>query len=161
MATPSPGVKTAVKTTTGGFNSATIYSGSATPALTAAPGAVAVGSDVLLFSGTGRLDTVLVHQHTAAFVSGLLPVVFYDAHAPVAGGPIYASGHKLLAYIPFIQNITTASFFGTSGVVPNYAITWGTPVQVGAPFFSGLCCASIRSGQPGFTVTWTAEKLSQ
>lgn len=156
MATPPPGVNTAVKQTTGGFNSATIYSGSAAPGLTCAPGAVAVGTDVLFSSGAGRLDTVLVHQHVAVFVSSALPVVFYDAHIPVANGPSYASGHRLLTFTPgFVVGSGTINA-SASGNAVNFPVTWGTPVQLGIPFVSGLC-ANCKSGVPGFTVTWTTE----
>ena len=155
MPTPPAGARTAVKQTTGGFYSASIFSGALAPGLGGAPGSVAVGPDVLLYSGAGRLDTVLVHQNTAS--SGYrLPIVFYDASAPVSGGPVPTSGHRVIAFSPAFISTSGGVYGATSGSAVGYPITWGMPVQIGAPFLSGLCFNS-RSGQPGVTVSWTPE----
>jgi hypothetical protein len=160
MPTPTtPGIKNAVKTTTGGFNSACFYSGAVAPSVVGAPGAFATGSDVMLFSGAGRLDELLLHQHTAQ--SGLcLPIVFYDAHAPVSGGPIPASGHKLVAFTQAFVNLVSGqvSISGSAAVIPGG--TFGVTIPIAQPFQSGLCFNS-RSGQCGVTVTWTPELANQ
>lgn len=132
--------------TTGGFQTATIYSGQVAPSLTSAPGAVAVGSDVLLYSGAGRLNSVTT---TASYftLSGVV-INLYDAAAPVSGGPIAASGHKVLAVV--ISPHTTAA---SGALVPA-----GQVYSFSQPFTSGLCVNS-RSGQMGVTVTWTPEQI--
>lgn len=125
--------------TDGGFQTATIYSGIiAGPGLTAAPGAVAAGSDVLLFSGAGRLNQISF----ALPVSGV-PIQLYDAAAPVSGGPIYTSGHKLLATTP-------GPLSGRDSVLTQVGM------QPNMPFQSGLC-VSTRSGMPATTFVWTPE----
>lgn len=153
MPLPPTGSVKPQKNTWGGFQSATFYSGAVVPGLTGAPGAVATGSDVLVFSGAGRLDTVLVHQHTG-HSGALLPIVFYDAATAVSGGPIYTSGHKLVAFAPLLVNLLSGAL-PVSGQNSAYAPP-GLPQQVSWPFLSGLCFNS-RSGQPGFSVAWTAE----
>ena len=42
----------------GGERCVSFYSGAVAPGLTAAPGSVAVGSDVLVYSGAGRLNSI-------------------------------------------------------------------------------------------------------
>ena len=142
----------------GGDRAATFYSGAVAPGLTAAPGAVAVGSDVLIFSGAGRLKTILQHQ---VLQSGG-EVVFYDAGAPVSGGPIYASGHKIVGRIePTWSLAATAATVPASGVGAGFFLTnQKSLLQVmDLPFQSGLCFNS-RSGQPGFSVSWIPETNS-
>lgn len=128
--------------TEGGVRAAAIYSGQVAPALTGAGGAVAAGSDVLLFSGNGRLNTLIPHA-TFLSLSGVA-VNFYDAAAPVSGGPIAASGHLPLGSLP--------AAFGVSGQL----VAAGTPLHLNVPFSGGLCVNS-RSGQVGFTAVWTPE----
>lgn len=130
-----------VQMTTGGGIAATFYSGMAAPALTGAYGAVAVGSDVLIFSGAGRLKDILTIG-TILSLSGV-QTTFYDAGAPVSGGPIPASGHRIIGVLP--------AAFGVSGQVLGPG-----PFGYDIPFNSGLCFNS-RSGQLGFTVTYTPE----
>ena len=126
--------------TQGGVQTASIPSGIIAGAgLTAAPGAVNNGSDTMFFSGAGRLNKII----PAVALSGTA-VVFYDGTGPLSGGPIYASGHKYLGVLP------ANTFNG------NVALQGPLPIEVGAPFFSGLC-AGVRSGCAGFTVTWTPE----
>ena len=156
MPTSAPnnqGLRTAAKTTVGGFQTATIFSGlqsgtGAAPFFTAAPGAFNVAADVMFFSGAGRLDTVSVNTPTT---SGT-PLVFYDASAPISGGPAAASGHKFLCSIPLFPA------GAASGVAPS--VQPGTPITIGIPFQSGLCCRTT-SGQPTFTVCWTPETAGQ
>ncbi len=136
-----------VLTVQGGFKTAAIFSGAVAPALTSAPGAVAVGSDVLFQSGQGRLWAVIPHQSYLA-MSGVL-AQFYDAAAPVSGGPIPASGHIPLG--------AAAAAYGVSGQLTPAGIPFSFPG--GIPFQSGLCYNS-RSGQPGVTVIWSREDLA-
>jgi len=134
----NPGLQ---ETLRGGTRSATIFSGIIAGAgLTAAPGAVNVGSDTLLFSGAGWLNSIIPHVS----ISGI-PVLFYDAGAAVSGGPIHASGHKVVGTL--IGNL-----IGTWGLLGGGPL----PIPVNAPFSSGLC-AAVRSGCAGFTVTWTPD----
>lgn len=150
----TPGMKTAQKNTQGGFNTASIFSGQVAPSLLSCPGAVAVGADALLFSGAGRLDLAFFHQTSA---SGL-PIIFYDAAAPVSGGPIPASGHKIVGILPGTQSYAAVSS-GQQAPSLNLPIA-GTPVLIQVAFQSGLCVNS-RSGQNGFTVCWTPEAPNQ
>ena len=130
--------------TQGGYRTAAIYSGANAPGLTAATGAVAVGSDVLLWSGPGRLDSVVLHT----LVQSGVAINFYDAVAAVSGGPIYASGHVPLANVP--GTVLPPLGSGLFAAVAPTAFFFGTP------FFNGLCVNS-RSGQVGFTATFSNE----
>lgn len=143
--------RVAAKTTVGGFKSASFYSGAVAPSVLSAPNAFAVGSDVMLQSGAGRLDLIMAH---ASIQSGL-GVTFYDAAAPVSGGPIPASGHRVVGILP--PQFNTAVVLA-SGSADTGSPSAGVPIPVGMVFFSGLCC-NLKSGQPGFTANWTSEDL--
>lgn len=153
---PNPtGIKNAQKNTWGGFNTATQYSGAVAPSTTLG-GALITGSDVMLASGGGRLDQATIFP---PFSSGLqLHVIFYDAAAPVSGGPIAASGHRVLGYLPDVVSLVSgqAPVSGNVGATSLFDVLTGVPRQFATPFQSGLCYNS-RSGQPGFTVSWTPE----
>lgn len=130
---------------TGGSQAAAIYSGANAPGLGGATNAVAVGSDVLFHSGAGRLATISLHRvNTADAVN----ITFYDAVAPVSGGPLASSGHIHLGTIPATLAISPAS---GQLMVPSVQI------PIGMPFRQGLCVNS-RSGQPGFTITFSPDK---
>lgn len=135
-----------IQYTAGGTRAAAIYSGQVAPGLTAAPGAAAVGSDVILHSGPGRLVGAIPHQ-TYLTLSGHVSLKLYDG-LPVSGGPLYASGHVLLA------DLGVAG--GVSGAV-SYA---GQMIPLDVPFNSGLSLNS-RSGQIGYTFVWVPEKRVQ
>ena len=139
-------IKHLIEQSIGGLKSAAIFSGQVAPALTAASGAVAVGSDVLFQSGPGRLWAIIPHGPGVLALSGV-GANFYDAPAPVSGGPIPASGHIPLGGIP--------GPFGASGLLtsPNNPIAY----PGGVPFKQGLCYNS-RSGQVGVTVVWSREE---
>jgi hypothetical protein len=124
-----------------GTYTAAIYSGAVAPSVKSAITSVAVGSDVLLQSGPGRLVALVPHA-TYLTLSGV-QFNAYDAGAPVSGGPIAASGHIPLGGL--------AAAAGVSGQV---ALA-GVPVVLNIPFNSGLVVNS-RSGQPGVTVVWTS-----
>jgi hypothetical protein len=126
--------------TFGGLNTTCIYSGAVAPTVISTPGTVATGSDVLLFSGPGRFDGGFVHQN---LTSGQA-IFFYDGAAAVSGGPIAASGHIVLGVLnPAVSLISGAYNADRGGLIP-----------FGTQFNSGLCVAS-KSGQPGFTASWT------
>lgn len=129
--------------TQGGGRAASIYSGAVAPNLTAAPGSVATGPDVLFYSGGGRLKDVLLH--TTQLSNSGVPIFFYDAGVTSSGGPFNSSGHKVIAVV----NAPTGA--GVSG-----SLTSAGMVSFDIPFQSGLCAAT-KSGQVGFTVTWIPE----
>lgn len=131
----------------GGFKTAAIYSGQVAPGLNAAPGAVAVGSDVLLQSGGGRLWKVIIHQAVLTLSGVNMPI--YDGAAAVSGGPLYTSGHILLSALG-----------GPGGASGQFTASGEVNFQGGLPFNSGLIVNS-RSGQPGATFVWSREDISK
>jgi len=151
-----PGARTAQKNTWGGFMTATIYSGAVAPSLAGAYNAVAGGADVLLFSGAGRLDSITLNPPTASGL--LLAVVLYDSAVPTSGGPFASSGHKTVGYLPPIVSLVSgySPVSGNTGAAGLNDLLVGVPRSVSLPFMSGLCVA-CKSGQPGFTVSWTPE----
>jgi hypothetical protein len=141
--------------TYGGGQSATIFSGMVSGVnLLAAPFAIpntpAQGADVQFVSGGGRLKDILIN----GLASGQA-CVFYDAALATSGGPFVASGHKVLGVIP-AGTVVGAVFGNPQGItaVP------GQVIALDMPFNSGLCC-NLRSGIPGFTVSWTPETNPQ
>jgi len=135
--------------TRGGGRTSCVFSGSllTNTALTAAPGAVQSGGQILLFSGAGRLNNVLVHQ----FLTSGQPVWFYDAGTITVSG-ISVSGQKIIHLIPNNFPAALAVASGNTQTVVN----WNWTYQVDMPFQSGLCVAAA-SGAPGFTVSFTPE----
>lgn len=102
-----------------------------------------VGPDVNLWVGGGRLDLGMVHSAVVADIPAAsgVPIVFYDSAVAVSGGPLNASGHKIVGVLGV--NVTA------SGV--RYG---GQVFQIGIPFTSGLC-VSVASGQVGWTASFT------
>jgi hypothetical protein len=152
--------RTAQKNTWGGFQTATMYSGAVVPNLAGAPNAVATGSDVLLCSGPGRLDSITLNP---PFSSGLnLAIIFYDSAIPTSGGPIATSGMKIVGYTPAVVALVSgySPVSGNTAVAGALDLMAGVPRQVSVPFQSGLCFNS-RSGQCGFTAAWTPEQPLQ
>ena len=137
--------------TRGGGRTATVWSGNllANSSLTGAPGAVQSGGQVLLFSGPGRLNTIVAH---ALLTSGQ-PVWFYDAGSPTVSGTS-VSGQRILGFIPAPYRAPLAV---VSGNIPT-AVNWNDVIQLDMPFQSGLCAAAA-SGAPGFTVSVTLEPV--
>ena len=117
------------------------YSGAVVPVVAGATGSVAVGSDVFLFSGPGRLQYIIPHQ-TYLSLSGVA-INIYDGAAAVSGGPIAASGH-----------IPLGGLFAGAGV-SGQLILQNQPIPLGIPFNSGLVINS-RSGQCGVTLVWSS-----
>lgn len=101
--------------------------------------------DSMIFSGAGRLNSILQHTQMA---SGLA-VVLYDGALATSGGPFGLSGHKVIGIVP----PTWAGGVQGSG---STTVFTGQPVNVDMPFQSGLL-VNLRSGQPGFTVSFTPE----
>lgn len=102
------------------------------------------GGDVAITSGDGRLLAVI--PHTTA-LSGQA-VLFYDSAVAVSGGPIAASGHKILGGIPASPPTGASGTFNPA-----------TPIVIDAPFFSGLCVTG-KSGAVGFTAVYNLEPIS-
>lgn len=137
--------------TYGGGQSATIYSGmvsgvSLLGAPFAIPNTPAQGADVQFVSGAGRLKDILIN----GLASGQT-CIFYDAPVATSGGPFVASGHKILGQIP-AGGAIGAVFGNPQGL----SVVPGQVIALDVPFNSGLCC-NLKSGIPGFTVTWTPE----
>lgn len=103
-----------------------------------------VGPDKLLWTGAGRLDAAFFHDSALIALSGQ-PVVFYDAAAAVSGGPL--SGHTVVGVLAPSDEMAAT---GISGA----ALRGGQVRTFGFPFVNGLV-ASTRSGQPGFSATFT------
>lgn len=148
----SGGVATGeIPITQGGQVALTIWSGGLAPSLIGAPGAVHTsGNQVRLWSGAGRLNTIIPHvQMTSGLQSW-----FYDAAlvARSGAGPVASliaeSGARLIGILP-------PTFGG--GVWSGTAVSpMQSTINFGTPFFSGLNVA-CPSGSPGFTVTITPE----
>lgn len=102
-----------------------------------------IAGDVAITSGLGRLHSILPHNNS---VSGQ-PVYCYDSAIAVSGGPVVASGHKIIGGIPAAPPLGVSGTFNAPALTPTFFY---------APFSSGLCLSS-RSGQPGVTVFYTNE----
>lgn len=101
------------------------------------------GGDVNIWVGGGRLDTVLLHPATVATIpaaSGVAPI-FYDSAVAVSGGPINASGHKIVGV-------------GLPATTVSGAAIGGQVISLGIVFSSGLCVTGA-SGMAGFTACYT------
>jgi hypothetical protein len=98
-----------------------------------------VGPDNLIHSGGGRLDAAFFHDSAIIALSGQA-VTFYDG-APVSGGPLTA---------PVVGVLAPKADTSISGA----ALRGGELRLFGTTFQSGLV-ASTRSGQAGFSVSYT------
>lgn len=121
--------------TQGGSRVACVFSGAA-------------GGDANLWVGGGRLDKAQLHPWAVSVMSGK-PVIFYDAAAAVSGGPLPASGHKIVGVLAFDTN--AADQIGSGLATGSQG---GKVREFGFVFTSGLCCTGT-SGQPGFSVSFT------
>lgn len=135
--------------TRGGGRTACVWSGSllTNAALTGAPGAVQSGGHILLFSGAGRLNTILPH---ALLTSGQA-VTFYDAGSVALSG-ISVSGQRFIGIIPQTMRAPLVALSGNQALT----VAWQDRIEVDMPFSSGLCVAAA-SGAPGFTCSFTPE----
>jgi hypothetical protein len=109
----------------------------------------AVGPDICIHVGAGRLDSVTIHPPSVRTVangsdinSGL-PITFYDSAVAVSGGPLSASGHKVIWKGFADYEKTVSGGFRT-----------GRTVSLGYAFTSGLV-HTTTSGQDGWTVSYT------
>lgn len=105
-----------------------------------------IGGDVLIYSGGGRLSSILVCNNLQSGQG----IIFYDSAIATSGGPFAVSGHNVVGIIPPIWRE------GASGVINPWS-TPGQPQQVDMPFKSGLCAAAVASGTPGFAISFTTE----
>lgn len=154
-----PGLKEPTKFTEGGFQTGTIFSGAVAPSVLSIPNAFVVGADVMVCSGAGRLDMFVPFIGTL-HSGAVLSVTFYDAAAPVSGGPIAASGHKMVwSSPPYVAPLSGTGGYLSSG---QYSLitNLGTPFLIMQPFQSGLC-VNCRSGQGGYSFAWTPEVQGQ
>ena len=100
--------------------------------------------DTLIYSGAGRVNNYIMHTQ---LLSGI-PAVIYDAALVTSGGPFGLSGHKFIFSTP-------PTWGGSAGSGVN--IPFNPAAQnVDMPFQSGLC-VNTRSGNAGFTVSFTPE----
>lgn len=119
--------------TLGGSRNHTVFSGTA-------------GGDANIWVGAGRLDAAFFVDSALIALSGQ-PVVFYDSAVAVSGGPLAASGHKVIGVLAPSKEFATT---GISGA----ALRGGDVRNFGFVFTSGLCHTG-RSGGAGFSVSYT------
>lgn len=105
-----------------------------------------VGPDVNIWVGGGRLDASFFHDSALLALSGQA-VVFYDSAVAVSGGPLSTSGHKIVG-------VLAPTGFQADTSVSGAALRGGIVINHGFPFTSGLC-VTTRSGQAGFSATFT------
>ncbi len=106
----------------------------------------AVGPDVVIAVGQGRLDSAFFHDSLILALSGQA-VTFYDASVAVSGGPLAASNHRVVGVL---APQATQAPTGVSGAF----LRGGNVMQFGMPFLSGLV-HTTRSGAAGFSVGYT------
>lgn len=104
-----------------------------------------VGPDTAIWVGAGRLDSIYLIPSADMAASGKT-ILFYDSAVAASGGPIAASGHKVLGGIQIGGTPQPANLSGL--------INYGGFVQCGLPFNSGLI-ATTASGQVGVSVCFT------
>lgn len=114
--------------TQGGCKTHTVHSGTA-------------GGDANIHVGAGRLDRAVLFAGAATQAASGKAITFYDSAVAVSGGPLAASGHKVLGTL---QAANTNSGMLIYGEVRDFGIT----------FTSGLCHTGT-SGNTGFTVSYT------
>lgn len=105
-----------------------------------------VGPDLLITAGQGRLDCAFFLDTLILALSGQ-PVTFYDSAVAASGGPIAASGHKVVGVL---APQATQAPTGVSGAF----LRGGNIQSFGMPFTSGLV-ATTRSGAAGFSAGYT------
>lgn len=111
-----------------------------------------VGPDVALWVGGGRLDSVTLFppaSAAAAPAASGVPITFYDSAVVASGGPLFTSGHKMLASIHPAGEAAQNQLIFNSGLG-----CLGKTVPLGIPFTSGLV-AVVQSGQIGWGATFT------
>jgi hypothetical protein len=107
------------------------------------PGAVQTADHVLLASGAGRLNNVLLH--TGVFALSGVALAFYDSNTVALSGPAtYAPTKRLLAVLNAPNNGASGAFT-QQGIIP-----------IDMPYNSGLCVC-CASGIGGFSASFTPE----
>lgn len=119
--------------TLGGQRTFTKYSGTA-------------GGDAAIWVGPGRLDGAMLFDGSLLALSGT-PLIFYDSAVAVSGGPLAASGHKVVG-------VLGPSSLGKVTMASGDVLQAGLTVSIMAPFNSGLCFSS-RSGHLGMSCHFT------
>jgi hypothetical protein len=103
---------------------------------------VKTADQLLLYSGPGRLNTIIPLNATTSGTA----LYFYDSITVARSGALPSeSGYAVVGHIP-------ANAIGLSPQLGGGML----PIQTDCPFQSGLCVACL-SGTPGFTVTFTPE----
>lgn len=137
-----------VAMTRGGQMTACVWSGALAPSLAGCPaGSVTSGGHTQLWSGAGRLNTIMPH----AYLNSGQAVTFYDAGAISVSG-ISVSGQRFVGIVPQSMRAPLAVLSGNTQAT----VAWQDAIQIDMPFSSGLC-VSAASGAPGFTVSFTPE----
>ncbi len=110
----------------------------------------ALGVDYVIWKGGGRLDHVELHPTGGSLGSGIL-TIFYDTAVASSGGPIAASGHKIISKLH-----PGSQAYGSVGIgqIQSGSLNLGGYFPIGRVFTSGLVLASL-SGMNGVTVSYT------
>lgn len=133
----------------GSLFSGALFSGTTQPAASVGAVQLSNAGEMLLFSGPGRLNSIVLHA--SVFVLSGPGTVFYDNGTLTSGGPFAASGHKILA-----NTNAPAAYALLGAAASGYLSPAGAVIAVDMPFASGLAL-NTKSGAPGFTVSWTPE----
>jgi len=144
-----------VSYTRGGQQNGTVWSGDLAPALRGLPaGSATSGNQIRVWSGAGRLHTIMPHTY---MTSGQA-VLFYDAALPARSGAgpvaslIAESGARVIGIIPLVNRGVLSVISGQTQT----AVNWDNVINVDMPFNSGLNIA-CPSGSPGFSFAFTPE----
>lgn len=136
--------------TRGGMRNGVFWSGNllTNSALTGLPaGSVTSGGHVQVWSGPGRLHTIIPHQ----FMTSGQPIWFYDAGAISVSG-VSVSGQRIIGIVPLTMPAALAALSGNIAL----NLHWQREIVVDMPFTSGLCYAAA-SGSPGASFAFTPE----
>lgn len=101
-----------------------------------------VGPDNNIWVGGGRLNFAQMIPGAGPTHSGL-PIIFYDSAVAVSGGPLSASGHKVLGVL---RTSLANSLSGLAGQ---------DETRVFHTVFTSGLCATTASGQYGYCVSFT------
>ena len=136
--------------TRGGQRNGTVWSGALAMSLVGLPtGALGSGNNAQVWSGPGRLHTIIPHQ----YLNSGQPVWFYDAGAITVSG-ISVSGQRIIGYVPLTMPAALAVLSGNTQLT----LAWDQRIVVDMPFTSGLCI-SAASGSPGCSFSFSTERL--
>ena len=134
--------------TRGGMRNGFIGSGAIVMNLGGLPtGATGSGGHVMVWSGAGRLHTVIPHQ----FMTSGQPIWFYDSASHTVSG-VSVSGQRLIGYVPLTMPAALAALSGNIAL----NLSWNQVITLDMPFTSGLCIGAA-SGAPGCSFSFTPE----